>query len=290
VLDRVRQSQTLERLGLTLGDDLPNFDDAVLKVIDNLEEISREAGTLATDVENLKSQTLVPKKEQELEAARNANQQASANLAKLQKTKSILTRIKNVVLDARAKTVKEVLDSYKPLIRDLYYRFEPHPVFSEIDFEVYKAFKDTELYFVVFPKKQSPKAYPSTVFSTSQLNALAVCIFLALNLKSTKSIPWLMMDDPIQAMDDLNVLGFCEVLRQAKRERQLFISTHNEQLFQLLLNKLRPMSQADEVRGFWFEGWSESGPSISETVVEYRPALYDLRFVREAVAKRRKAS
>ena len=207
VLGRVRQSQTLERLGLTLGDEVPTFDEAVLKVIDNLEEISREAGKLATDVENLKSQTLVPKKEQELEAARNANQQAAANLTKLQKTNSILTRIKNVVLDARAETVKEVLDSYKPLIRDLYYRFEPHPVFSEIDFEVYKAFKDTELYFVVFPKKQSPKAYPSTVFSTSQLNALAVCIFLALNLKSTKSIPWLMMDDPIQAMDGLKCTG-----------------------------------------------------------------------------------
>jgi chromosome segregation protein len=288
-LERVRSLEIIRRSRLAT-DDVLTLSDGIQRTVENLDRLSRKAAQLVSDIELLSSQSLIPKKEEQLQQVRSVSTRLGADLERSSRASSLLMRVRSAVLEARAKTVTEVLESYKPLIRDLYYRFEPHPVFSEIDFEVTKAFKDTELYFVVAPRRQGPKAYPSTVFSTSQLNALAVCVFLALNLKSAKSIPWLMLDDPIQAMDDLNILGFCEVLRQVRGERQVFISSHNQQLFELLLNKLRPMSQTDEVKGFWFESWAESGPNFVEKVVEYRPASYDMRLIRQVVGKRKQAS
>lgn len=79
----------------------------------------------------------------------------------------------------------------------------------------------------------------------------------------------MMLDDPIHSMDDLNVLGFCDVIRQMRDSRQLFISTHNKDLYGLLLNKLRPTSARASLRGFWFTDWSEKGPTIREQVVDF---------------------
>jgi len=65
--------------------------------------------------------------------------------------------------------------------------------------------------------------------STGQLSALILSFTLALNKKYSKS-KLLLIDDPVQSMDDINTAGFVELLRNDFADRQIILSTHEQML------------------------------------------------------------
>jgi len=52
---------------------------------------------------------------------------------------------------------------------------------------------------------------------------------LALNKKYSRN-KVLLIDDPVQTMDELNIAGFVELLRNDFGDRQIFISTHEDKM------------------------------------------------------------
>ena len=88
------------------------------------------------------------------------------------------------------------------------------------------------------------------IMSAGQVSTLAISIYLAKAVLSKDSTFKLyMMDDPIQTMDDLNVISLIDLLRfqfmQPKEDRfidQLFISTCDEDLEKLILHKMNSFS------------------------------------------------
>jgi len=82
---------------------------------------------------------------------------------------------------------------------------------------------------------------PSVVLSSSQLNVLAVSTFLALNL-AIDSLPLqiVALDDPLQSLDTVNLLGLADLLGRVGASRQVIVSTHDSRLASLLSRKLRP--------------------------------------------------
>ena len=77
--------------------------------------------------------------------------------------------------------------------------------------------------------------------SSAQVNILSLCIFLSkvLSEKNT-TFNTIFIDDPIQHLDGINLLSFIDVLRTITTdfERQIVISTHNEQFYKLLKVKM----------------------------------------------------
>ena len=75
----------------------------------------------------------------------------------------------------------------------------------------------------------NPSRSYDAVFSMSsgQISALIISFTLALN-KKYSSNKLLFIDDPVQTMDELNIAGFIEVLRNDFSDRQIFISTHED--------------------------------------------------------------
>jgi hypothetical protein len=63
-------------------------------------------------------------------------------------------------------------------------------------------------------------------------------------------------------MDDVNVLGFADLCRHVRRERQLFVSTHERRFALLLERKLAPRDPADRTIALEFVGWDRSGPAL----------------------------
>lgn len=123
----------------------------------------------------------------------------------------------------------------------------------------------------------------SMMFSSAQLNAVAVCIFLSLSLlRPQGGFSWVLLDDPIQNMDDYNILGLVDLLRSIRGERQVIVSTHDEQIGELLRRKLRPQEPGQRTAVHRFVSIDKNGPKILSTVDEYRPAP----FVLESVAVR----
>jgi DNA repair exonuclease SbcCD ATPase subunit len=263
LLDGLRTSDFVDRWRL-FSDDIDNFVAAVERMRVRVEALNNEAAALSTVVDRLSAMALIPDKE---DALKNAMDEVDRlRRASILRSRSIATlnKCRDAVSKAQMTLLSTILESHRPLIRSLYKRMHPHPLFTDIDFEVARAYDSGELYFKVFSPERKVSAYPSTIFSLSQLNVLAVSVFLALNLRAESPLPIMMLDDPIHSMDDLNVLGFCDVVRQLRTKRQLFISTHNKDLYGLLLSKLRPTRPDESVRGFWFSDWSEEGPTVVE--------------------------
>ena len=105
------------------------------------------------------------------------------------------------------------------------------------------------------------------------MNALAVAVFLSFNL-GVKSLPLhaAILDDPLQSLDDVNLLGMIDLLRRVRDKRQLFISTHDKRFGQLLELKLRPIRDQKTVV-IEFTGWDRQGPKTDtrELVADRTP-------------------
>ena len=68
------------------------------------------------------------------------------------------------------------------------------------------------------------------VMSQGELNALSLSLFLARAVLPESPFGFLMIDDPVQAMDPVKVEGLARVLAQAAHERQVIVFTHDERL------------------------------------------------------------
>ncbi len=78
---------------------------------------------------------------------------------------------------------------------------------------------------------ETPGHGHDAVFSMSsgQLSALVLSFTLALNQRYAKHT-LLLVDDPVQTLDEINVAGFIELLRTEFHDRQIIMSTHEDRM------------------------------------------------------------
>ena len=65
--------------------------------------------------------------------------------------------------------------------------------------------------------------------SSGQISALSLSLFLALNKKYAKTA-FVFIDDPTQCMDEINIASLSDLLRVELRDRQVIISTHEQDI------------------------------------------------------------
>jgi DNA repair exonuclease SbcCD ATPase subunit len=71
--------------------------------------------------------------------------------------------------------------------------------------------------------------------SSGQLATVSLSFLLCMNqVYANQALPILLIDDPIQTIDDVNMVGLVDILRNEFMDRQIFISTH-EQKFEWYL-------------------------------------------------------
>jgi wobble nucleotide-excising tRNase len=108
------------------------------------------------------------------------------------------------------------------------------------------------------------------ILSSSQLNSFAVSLFLALNLGlPSLGLNVVMLDDPLQSLDSINLLGLVDVLRRFSEHRQLIVSTHEARLLGLLQRKLRPVRSNDRMMTLYFDAWTRDVPDFRTVPSEY---------------------
>ncbi len=155
----------------------------------------------------------------------------------------------------------------EPLLNDIFRRLDPHPVFRTLGFDLTVSYRSG----VADPfvrDEHGVTGDPLLVFSSSQANVAALTYFLAVSWAGgDQALPFLMLDDPLQSMDDVNALGFSDLCRHIRVRRQLIVSTHERRLAALLERKLRPPRADDTTRVIRFTGWDRSGPTLREDEV-----------------------
>ena len=73
--------------------------------------------------------------------------------------------------------------------------------------------------------------------SSGQLAGIVIALTLALNRIYSKNLDSLMIDDPAQSMDDINMISLVELLRNDFKDKQIFLSTHEDEIEKYILYK-----------------------------------------------------
>lgn len=160
------------------------------------------------------------------------------------------TQKRDLINYERARLQKYLEDFVKgffqlDIINKLYNTIDPHPEYKQIDFKCDFKNKDPRLNVVMYSVKDGHDTIvPNLYFSTAQINILSFCIFLAkaLYAKTDKNedLGCIFIDDPIQALDDINVLSMIDLLRNVaySLDKQIILTTHDRNFFELLKKKV----------------------------------------------------
>ncbi len=110
---------------------------------------------------------------------------------------------------------------------------------------------------------------PSDYFSASQINIVALSLFLSAALTQTWSIfAPILLDDPVTHFDDLNAYSFIDLIRglvlseELEKGHQFIISTCEDRLFRLMKQKFSKMN--GRAIFYVFKSIGEKGPVWSE--------------------------
>ncbi|MCP1121572.1 hypothetical protein LIOPPNJA_26935, partial [Robbsia andropogonis] len=90
---------------------------------------------------------------------------------------------------------------------------------------------------------------PGAMLSAGNLNTAALTLFIALHLSVPCDLPCMILDDPVQSMDDVHIAQFAALLRTLSKEhgRQVMIAVHDRQLFEYLKLELSPAFPEDSL-------------------------------------------
>lgn len=280
---RIRERQRLEQLSESLEQEMGRLTTSsgavTLRVAGLADAMSRSwsdsrASLSATIdrveyVQNLERSTrdvaTMDRLEAELEASRSVRVRLSSRLQEANQRASEADALARNIAEARTAVTQRRFEAIQPLVEDIYGRLDPHPTFKVLQFDhtMYRAKPTTSA--IVRDSVENIDAEPLLVFSSSQANIVALSYFLAVGLAAVeRRLPFVMLDDPLQSMDDVNVLGFADLCRYMRRDRQVFLSTHDRRFASLLERKLvsRGDDQLTEIVEFW--GWDRSGPTFSQ--------------------------
>ncbi len=209
----------------------------------------------------------------EAEALRHDLAEREMAIAARNRTGDEAQGIIEALREASSKVVEQRLTEISPLLQSTYARIDPHPAFRFVSLLTRVIRGKGHLATVISdPTENKDSDSPASVLSSSQLNALAVSVFLSLNLGiTTPPLAAAMLDDPLQSLDDINLLGLVDLLRRSKDRRQLLVSTHDARFGALLARKLRPSTPGQRTIVIELEGWSRRGPNVAVREIKSDP-------------------
>lgn len=73
--------------------------------------------------------------------------------------------------------------------------------------------------------------------SSGQIAAVVITLYLALNKVYSKGFGALLIDDPVQTMDEINMISLVELLRNEFSDRQIILSTHEDHVSRYFIYK-----------------------------------------------------
>ena len=130
------------------------------------------------------------------------------------------------------------------IMNEIYQKIDPHDFMKNVDYHLSFNEKDEPQLYIVVNEQIDGEAEsyrPEWYFSTAQLNTVAFSSFFGRAL-STKNLAFrtIFVDDPISHFDDMNVLGFSDMIRSIieSMDCQIIMSTHDRKIYNILRRKL----------------------------------------------------
>lgn len=178
-------------------------------------------------------------------------QHADQALARAQVLRDQGNAIRNAVDKVRSAIIRrEFNDRLNRVWRDLFVRLAPGEPFVPA-FRIPQSSTQKLQPRLITEHRDGGEAggTPGAMLSAGNLNTAALTLFTALHLSVPKELPWLILDDPVQSMDDIHIAHFAALLRTLSKEhgRQVMIAVHDRQLFEYLKLELSPAFSNDSL-------------------------------------------
>ena len=205
--------------------------------------------------------------------------QAREGLASVQKSLEIARRASShreqadrTVRRVAGELVDERLAQLEPLLMELYERLRPHVEWATVG---YRVRGDVRRFMRL--TVGDDELNPRFMFSSGQRRALGLAFLLSIHLSTTWS-RWntLIMDDPMQHVDDYRALHLAEVLASIRRSgRQILCAVEDRSLADLLARRL---ATSESENGSLVQLTYELGKGSIVTAVEDLPPLLSRLF------------
>jgi chromosome segregation protein len=159
----------------------------------------------------------------------------TAKLTAAERAVELARQIDRAAREVPNQVLTEQFDTVMPLLKELYLRLRPHADWQEIETDFGGRVR-ASLNFTVGDGRN-----PQFLFSSGQRRAAGMAFLLAIHL----SRPWcrlrsLLLDDPVQHVDDYRALNLVEVLSAVRRTgRQVIVAVEDPALADLLCRRLR---------------------------------------------------
>ena len=201
----------------------------------------------------------------QLKEVENEFKKAAAEREKIKRGLERVEKLKLAVRDVVADLNDQILKEQEEFINKIFKRIYPHPFFRQINLKTTVSRQGSNSLLIECKNKSGKTIVnPAFTFSKAQVNIVAISIFLSMALRQQcTKLNTILLDDPLQSMDDLNIISFIDVLRSCSMEggdlnKQLVLSTHDDKFYRLLLKKFRFLSAV----GYYFETYDEDGPGV----------------------------
>ena len=211
-----------------------------------------EASLALENIENL--QDKFDEAQQKLEETREA-------LRHTRERKEQADKVRKLVKREDEQVHKDRIRKLAPLLTELYSRLRPHVDWKNLETKVRGEIQ-------LFLRFDVDGKNPSLFFSSGQRRAVGLAFLLAVHLGCTWSrLNTLVLDDPVQHIDDFRALQLTEVLSAIRQSgRQMIVTVEDEALARLLRRRLRS-SEAEEGQHVRMVYDSRSGVRIDEQKV-----------------------
>jgi DNA repair exonuclease SbcCD ATPase subunit len=209
-------------------------------LVSALEDLRQELRALYAEA-GRDPQEIVARASRELSSLTARIGDAESTLAELENRCTRATTLNRLAHEASQRIVERALRRLEPTFAEVFDRLAPHPTFTELRARQDIYYGKNHVVPEVYDPERRIQANPLLVYSEGQLNVVALSYFLGLALNARDgALPFIVLDDPLQAMDAVAVLGFSDLCRRVRETRQLVVTTHDRRFADVLVRKLAP--------------------------------------------------
>ncbi len=172
--------------------------------------------------------------------------------ARWENCRAVFEGFSNRLTSLAREGIDQSLGEYGPLINQIYQKFSRHDIFARLVLEskTSKKLKRRDLFLRLMAYDGKTEYTPASYLSEAQLNILALSIFLTrVMYQNISRLETVLIDDPIQQMDDMNAAAFVDVLIGLSQiGKQTVITTCNRDFYELVCHKLRVVARAQKLK------------------------------------------
>lgn len=237
-----------EKLVAALDSDIIVYSDS-----SQVDTIRDKLQRLSDTISYLKEEEKLEAAEKELPVIEEQIRALGERTASLQALGGSLESIRQIAAEYGKEASLKQLERLEDEINGYYSTIQGHPYFTRLKFDIEK--EDPLIYSIKAISDQEATYIP-TRFSTAQLNATALSIFISNASQQTGNLPLMFLDDPTQSMDPAHKETFAKLIANLTPRLQIIVATEDDETKSLLEKHCKG------IKTYELGEWTPEGPEI----------------------------